>query len=138
MSEKEKPQGIPLDDKAIEEIRSIRGVETAFPDIRFPTQIEMNGRKEFSLVQALPVKFARSKLIKIKAGKTYSSEEEYSVIIHSSLLSGFGIKDIHDAIGRKINIKTFFFDLSSLDPKKIGSICQGNNPRHGLSKLCIQ
>jgi len=126
LSEKPKPQEIPLDDKAIQNIRSIRGVETAFPDIRFPAQIEMNGRKEFSLVQALPVKFARSKLIKIKAGKTYSSEEEYSVILHSSLLPRFGIKDIHEGLGRKINIKTFFFDLSSLDPKKIGSILSGS------------
>jgi len=126
VSDREDSQGIPLDDKAIENIRSIRGVETAFPDIRFPAQIELNGQKEFSLVQALPVKFARSKLIKINAGKTFSSEDEPSVIIHSSLLSDFGIKDIQEALGQKINIRTFFFDLSSLDPKKIGSILSGS------------
>ncbi|HZX10685.1 MAG TPA: FtsX-like permease family protein [Acidobacteriota bacterium] len=126
VSEPQNQRRISLDDKAIEEIRSLRGVETAFPDIRFPAQIELNGQQEFALVQALPVKFARSKLIKIQAGRTFSSEDEPSVIIHSSLLSEFEIKDIQEGLGQKINIKTFFFDLSSLDPTKIGSIISGS------------
>ncbi|MBD3413946.1 MAG: FtsX-like permease family protein [Candidatus Aminicenantes bacterium] len=126
VSEPQQPKGIPLDDKAIQSIRSLRGVETAFPDIRFPGQIELNGNQEFTLVQALPVKFARSKLIHIKVGKTFSSEDEASVIIHSSLLHRFGIKDIQEGLGKKIIIKTFFFDLSSLDPTKIGSILSGS------------
>jgi len=125
-SESQKPQRIPLDDKAIQNLRSIRGVETAYPDIRFPARIELNGQREFTLVQALPVKFARSKLIKIQAGKTFSSENESSVIIHSSLLSGFGINDIQEALGQKINIRTFFFDLSLLDPTKIGAVFSGS------------
>ncbi|MFO7979539.1 MAG: hypothetical protein R6V00_01745 [Candidatus Aminicenantes bacterium] len=93
------------DDKAIQSIRSIRGVETAYPDIRFPARIE---------------------LINIQAGRTFSSEDEPSVIIHSSLLPRFGIKDIHEGLGQKMNIRTFFFDLSSLEPTKIGSIISGS------------
>jgi putative ABC transport system permease protein len=116
-----------LDDEAIAAFQSIRGVESVFPDIRFPVEVKANEEQVFSLAQVLPAKFAQSTLMRLRAGKAYTSDEEDSLVISDSLLRRLGLKDLEAAIGQKVLISTLVLDLANFNPMNLASMMQGNN-----------
>ncbi len=60
-----------LDDAALAIIRSFPGVEAVFPDIRFPAQVRLGEEEEFTFVQAIPVEFATTELVQLRAGRPF-------------------------------------------------------------------
>jgi len=114
-----------LDEKAVLEIAKLKGVEEVFPDIRFPAIVRFNGEEELRLVQVLPSKIASSKLIKLRFGRSYSSDDEDSLIISNSLLRQLEIKDESSALGKRIEISSIAFDFSSLNPLEFPSFLKG-------------
>ena len=66
---------VPLDDAAIVEIGSLPGVETVFPDIRFPAQVRLDEEKEFTFVQALPAKFATTQLVQLRLHRPLEADD---------------------------------------------------------------
>jgi putative ABC transport system permease protein len=116
-----------LDDDAIAALQSIKGVESVFPDIRFPAEVRVNEEEVFSLIQVLPAEFAQSTLMILRAGKTYTSDEEDSLIISDSLLRRIGLKDLESAIGQKVCISTLVLDISNFNPMNLASMMQGEN-----------
>ncbi|MEE9502250.1 MAG: FtsX-like permease family protein [Candidatus Aminicenantaceae bacterium] len=117
----------PLDDEVIAALRSIKGVESVFPDIRFPAEVRVNEEQVFSLIQVLPAEFAQSTLMSLRAGKAYVSDEEDSLIISDSLLRRIGLKDLDTAIGQKVRISTLILDFSNFNPMNLASMIQGEN-----------
>ncbi len=90
-------------------------MESAFPDIRLPALIRLDGNEELRLVQVVPAAIAGSKSIRYAAGRAYGSDEDEAVIISASLLRELGVDDPQAAVGRKLSLSTVGLDFSSLD-----------------------
>lgn len=114
-----------LDDRALEAISKIRGVDSVYPDVSFPALVRLNGREEFRLVQVLPARIAGSKMIKLKAGQPYVSDDVDEIIVNDSLLRGLDVKDPASVLGTTIEITSVSFDLGRLNPVDLSSLFQG-------------
>ena len=57
---RERFQRSPVDAQFLEEAREIPGVETAFPELRFPAQIRFGKKEQFTLVQVLSASICKS------------------------------------------------------------------------------
>lgn len=125
-ADKEKKQQAILDDDFIQRVRKIEGVEFVFIEIRFPGQIRFKDKNEFALIQVLPAEVCKSKLIKLRSGRPYLSDEENSVIISNRLLQQMDIEDPDEAVGRQIEISTLVFDFTLLNTENIASMMQGD------------
>lgn len=102
--------GRALDDAAIAEISSLRGVESAFPDVRFPAAAGIGEAMEFRLVQVLPASAVASKFIHLSAGRPFRDDQEAGVIIGPSMLRLAGIATPADAIGKTLRIGSLALD----------------------------
>jgi putative ABC transport system permease protein len=101
-----------LDAQALERMREIDGVEAAFPEMRFPAQIRLGGKEQFTLVQVLPADVCRSGLITLRSGTCYASNEPNELVISDSLLRRLDVKDPETAPGMKIEVATLTLDFS--------------------------
>jgi len=114
-----------LDDAAVNEIGRWPGVESVFPEIRFPAIIRLGEREEFRLVQVVPAGISASKSVRIEAGKPFSSEDEDSAIIGHALLRSMDLTTAESALGRRLRISSLAFDPSLMNPADLGAILQG-------------
>ena len=99
-----------LDEEFLEEARNIEGVEAAFPELRFPAQIRLGDKEQFTLVQVLSAATCRP--IPLRAGRCYDPNEPNAVLISDSLVRRLGINEPSEAIGREIEIATLTLDFS--------------------------
>jgi len=114
-----------LDDDFLQEVRKIKGVETAFPEIRFPALIKFREKEQFSIVQVMSADVCQSELMKLRAGKTYVEDAENSLIISDSLLRRMDIKEFENVLGEQIEVSTLAIDSALLNPANMMSIMQG-------------
>jgi putative ABC transport system permease protein len=114
-----------LDDDVLAEIQRMRGVEVVFADVRFPAAVRYNESEEFVLIQVLSSELASSRLVKLRAGKSYVSDGENSLIISDSLLNRLKVKDFQSVLGREIIISTLSFNFSQINPMDLSSLFQG-------------
>ncbi len=114
-----------LDVNFLEKVREIKGVESAFPEIRFPAQIKFNDKEQFNLVSVIPADVCQTELMKLRAGKTYEDDDENSLIINDSLLHRMGVRDFEAVIGEQIEISTLVIDAALLNPTNMMSIMRG-------------
>jgi putative ABC transport system permease protein len=114
-----------LDDAVLETIRSYPGVETVFPDIRFPAQIRMGDRKEFTFVQAIPTRIRTAGLLQLRAGDSFDSDIQEAVILSDSLLRRLGVDDYEAAVGDTVTISTLVLDLSDFPLADLAGIMTG-------------
>ncbi|MBN2206198.1 MAG: ABC transporter permease [Candidatus Aminicenantes bacterium] len=114
-----------LDDRALEAIAALPGVETAYPDVSFPALVRLNGREEFRLVQVLPARIAGSKAVRIRTGRPYASDEAAEIIVDGFFLRGVGVKDPASILGARLELVSVSFDPSLLAPAGIVSFLQG-------------
>jgi putative ABC transport system permease protein len=101
-----------LDAQFLEEARKIEGVETAFPEMRFPAQISLGDKEQFTLVQVLSADICRSGAVPFRAGRCYEAHEPNELILTDSLLRRLGEKEPSNALGREIEVATLTLDLS--------------------------
>jgi len=99
-----------LDSGFLEEAKKIKGVEAAFPELRFPAQIRLGDREQFILVQVLSAAICRP--MPLRAGRCYEVNEPNGLIIGESLLRRLGVNEPSEAIGRPIEIATLTLDFS--------------------------
>lgn len=114
-----------LDDKAAEKIARLKGVEMVFPEIRIPALVKFNEKEELRLIQVIPARVAASKLVKYRAGKAYSPDDENSLIISASLLRQFDVRDSQSVLGKTIVISSIAFDFSVLNPAGLMAAFRG-------------
>jgi ABC-type lipoprotein release transport system permease subunit len=115
-----------LDDAAVAKIARLQGVESAFPDIRLPALIRLDGSEELRLAQVVPAAIAGSKSIGYAAGQAYGSDDDEAVILSAALLREFGVRDPRSAVGRKLSLSTVGFDFSSLNPADLMASLSGD------------
>jgi len=108
-----------LDDTFIQEVTSLKGVEYAFPEIRFPAMIRFKGKEEFSLIQVLPAYV--TDLMELRAGEAYASNDTNSLIISDSMLRRMRIKNYEEVIGQQIELSTLTLDFSIFNLVNIAS-----------------
>ncbi|MCL5282949.1 MAG: ABC transporter permease [Planctomycetes bacterium] len=104
--------GPQLNAQALERIRTIKGVEAVFPEMRFPAQIRLGSKEMFTLIQVLPAEACRSGLIKLRSGACYASDEPNELIISDTLLHRLNGPDPEAAPGTKIEVATLTLDFS--------------------------
>jgi putative ABC transport system permease protein len=114
-----------IDDTFIQKVTQLKGVESAFPEIRFPAMIKFKEKEEFTFIQVLPAYICQSSLAKLRAGKPYQSDDVNSLIISDSMLRRMRIKNPQDAIGQQIKISTLVLDLGFLNLANIASALIG-------------
>ncbi len=115
-----------LDDEFLREVRKMKGVETAFPEIRFPALIKFREKEQFSIVQVMSANVCQSELMKLRAGKAYVDDAENSLIINDSLLRRMDIKEFETVLGEEIEVFTLAIDSALLNPANMMSIMQGD------------
>jgi putative ABC transport system permease protein len=114
-----------LNDAAVADLGRLAGVESVFPEVRFPAMIRIGEAEEFRLVQVVPARIAGSRLLPLRAGRPYAADDEDSVLMGAGLLRALGLTDPDAAVGRTAEIVSLSFDLASFDPAKIGAILGG-------------
>jgi putative ABC transport system permease protein len=114
-----------LDDDFLQEVRKMKGVETAFPEIRFPALIKFREKEQFTIVQVMSADVCQSGLMKLRAGKAYVDDAENSLIISDSLLRRMDVKEIETVLGEEIEVSTLAIDSALLNPANMMSIMQG-------------
>jgi len=115
-----------LDVNFLQEVRKMKGVESAFPEIRFPALIKFREKEQFSIVQVMSADICQSELMKLRAGKAYVDDAENSLIITDSLLRRMDIKDVEAVLGEEIEVSTLAIDSALLNPANMMSIMQGD------------
>jgi len=101
-----------LDAQFLEEARKIEGVEAAFPEMRFPAQICLGDKEQFTLAQVLPADILRSGPVPLRAGRCYEPREPNELILTDSLLRRLGMNEPSTALGREIEVATLTLDFS--------------------------
>jgi len=101
-----------LDSEFLEEVEKIDGVETVFPELRFPAQIRLGDKEQLTLVQVLSADICRSGPMSLRAGRCYDANEPNGLIISDALLQRLNVSDLPGAVGRPIEIATLSLDLS--------------------------
>jgi putative ABC transport system permease protein len=119
--------GRALDDGAIAEIASFRGVESVFPDVRFPAVAGGEKGGEFRLVTVLPAKATASKFIRLSAGRPFRDDDESAVIIGPSILRLLDLKKPEEALGRMFRISSLAFDPALLLGGGFAGLLQGKS-----------
>jgi len=114
-----------LDVNFLQEVRKMKGVETAFPEIRFPALIKFREKEQFSIVQVMSADVCQSELMRLRTGKAYVDDAENSLIITDSLLRRMDIKDFETVLGEEIEVSTLAIDSGLLNPANMMSIMQG-------------
>jgi putative ABC transport system permease protein len=101
----------PLNAQTLRQIEQIKGVQTAFPEVRFPAQVRLGDREEFTMVQVLSSDVVRSGLIQLRAGQAYESNDVNELLISVSLLRRLGVRDPASAVGRDVEVSTLTLDF---------------------------
>ncbi len=107
-----KQDGPTLDARFLEDVTSIKGVVAAFPEMRFPAQIRLGDKEEFTLAQVLPATVSQSGLVQLCAGGAYGSDEPNELIVSDSFLRRLGERDPNAVVGREIEVSTLTLDFS--------------------------
>ena len=114
-----------LDDDFIAELAEMKGVEWAFPEIRFPALVRFGEKEEFTLIQALPAKICRAGYIKLRTGAFYASDEENSLIVSDIFLRRMNIRKPETVIGKEMELSTLTVDFCLSNIANIISFLRG-------------
>ncbi len=100
-----------LNAETLAQIREMAGVEAVFPELRFPAQIRLGNKEQFTLVQALSRDVCQSGLVKLRAGTCYADDTN-DLVISDSLLRRLDMKEPEKAPGMQIEVATLTLDFS--------------------------
>jgi putative ABC transport system permease protein len=117
--------GPALDDAAIRKFEALKGVETVFPEVRFPALVAVGEAEEFRLAQVIPARIAASKLITLAAGAPFARDDEDSVIVGRSLARSLGFADPAAAVGRTLRLSSIALDFAGFNPANLGEMLAG-------------
>jgi putative ABC transport system permease protein len=101
-----------LDAELAKEISQIGGVEAVFPEMRFPAQIKVGNREQFTLVQVLSADACKSGLMQLREGQPYKTDDPNELIISDTFLRRLGITRPKAALGTQVEVRTLSFDFS--------------------------
>jgi len=80
--------------------------------LRFPAQIRLGEKAQFTLVQVLSAAICRSGPIPLRAGRCYDPNEPNGLMIGERLLRRLGVNEPAEALGKEIEVVTLSLDFS--------------------------
>jgi len=102
-----------LDDRAVELLAVIPGVNLAYPFDDFPVEIAFADTQITSEAQALPLAAVHTKMFsQLLAGTVFSSDSAREVIIAGRLVSMLGVEEVDSIIGKQLIVSV---GLSTVD-----------------------
>jgi putative ABC transport system permease protein len=117
--------GRALDAAAVAEIAGLDGVESVFPDVRFPAAAGSGENMEFRLIQVLPARVTASKIMRLSAGRPFRDDEEEGVIVGASILKLIGAAKAEDALGRPLTISSLALDPAVFSEAGLAGLFSG-------------
>jgi putative ABC transport system permease protein len=105
------PNVPPLDARFLVEARTIPGVETVFPELRFPAQLRLGAKEQFTLVQVLSADICRSGQMPLRAGRCYDANDPKGMVISDSMVRRLALGEPADALGKEIDVITLTLDF---------------------------
>jgi putative ABC transport system permease protein len=105
------PNAPRLDARFLTEAREIPGVERVFPELRFPAQLRIGAKEQFTLVQVLSADICRSGRMSFRAGRCYDANDPNGMIISDPMLRRLRLGGPSDAIGKEVEVVTLSLDL---------------------------
>ena len=98
-------EGPPLDGDALETIRSIPGVELAFPEIRFPVKIRIGDAESSTTLRAVPKSMGRYRPFNaLPIGRFFDSDSERVAILSPGSLEKLNLR-VRELSPRKISVE---------------------------------
>ncbi len=125
----------PLTDETLAGIRGVEGVEIAFPEVRFPVRVQMDGEETRTLLRALPAAMGAFKPFSdVAYGEFYADDESPEVVVSWHTLERMNIlveeessgvaeqdttrkmRSVHpdSVVGRRIRVISTALDASKL------------------------
>jgi putative ABC transport system permease protein len=101
-----------LDKELVSEISKIPGVEAVFPEMRFPAQIRIGEREQFTLVQVFTAEACQSGLVRLREGQAFKTDDPNELVISDVFLRRLGITEPANAIGKQLEVRTLSLDFS--------------------------
>jgi putative ABC transport system permease protein len=105
----------PLDKNALEKIKTLNGVEIAFPEIRFPVKLRMGDSETQTTLRALPSAMKQYKpYSQIPYGSFFKTDNEESVIISQEVLRNLKIRLREETDKRRITLEDTLKGMETL------------------------
>ncbi|MEN6336014.1 MAG: ABC transporter permease, partial [Phycisphaerales bacterium] len=123
------PNAPPLDAQFLEKAREIPGVETVFPELRFPAQIRFGKKEQFTLVQVLSAAICKSGPVAFRAGHCYDANDPNGMVVSDSLVRRLNLGEPANALGKEVEVVTLSLDLS------LSNLLRMAFPKEGQSGL---
>ncbi|MBN2202535.1 ABC transporter permease [bacterium] len=115
-----RPDSIALDAAAVEKIRTMPGVTVAFPEVRFPVKVAIEGREATTNARAMPSVMGGFKPFdKLQAGSFFESDTARSVIISPRLLRNMKFVLIEPDRPRKLTVEDTLKGFRSARPEEL-------------------
>jgi len=109
-----------LDDSALAQIRQIRGVAMAYPEISFPVKIRFRGKETKTLLKGLPPDVAGYKpYSEMPHGQFFKDEAEKSVIVSPYLLRNLKIRLLEPGKPVRMSVEDTLRGMQSMKPDSI-------------------
>lgn len=105
---------IPLTDSLTAVIARIPGVLVVYPEVVFPTKVEVNGREVAANAEAIPQAFARFPAYTPTTGRFFTTTDENSVLLAPAMTRRLGYARPEDALGDTIVLVTASLHLQAL------------------------
>ncbi len=114
------PDSIALDAAALEKIRRMPGVTVAFPEVRFPVKVTIDGREAATNARAMPAVMGGFKPFdKLRAGSFFKSDTARSVIVSPRLLRDMKFVLIEPGRPRKLTVEDTLKGFRSARPEEL-------------------
>ncbi|MDM7925660.1 MAG: ABC transporter permease [bacterium] len=115
-----RPDSIALDAAAVEKIRSMPGVTVAFPEVRFPVKVSIDGREATTNARAMPAVMGGFKPFdKLQAGTFFGSDTARAVILSPRLLRDMKFVLIEPGRPRKLTVEDTLKGFRSVRPAEL-------------------
>jgi putative ABC transport system permease protein len=111
--EQERPE-VPITDSLVAVFRRLPGVLDAYPEVRFPAQIEAKEREVFVSAEAVPLTYARLDGYRPTVGAFFASDTASAVLMAPSMAERLGYEPAAAAVGDTVTLVTATLDLGAL------------------------
>jgi putative ABC transport system permease protein len=109
-----------LDDSALAQIKAMRGVAMAYPEISFPVKIRFRGKETRTSLKGLPPEVARYKpYSEMPHGRFFREEAEKSIIVSPYLLRNLKIRLQEPGIPVRMSVEDTMRGMKSMKPDSI-------------------
>lgn len=99
-----------LNEETVNKFKGIKGVSNVSTTFSVPSQISYNNKTTDSVTYGLNPEYIDIEGLKIKEGKSFSSNDAKEVIVSQSILKVFDVKDYKSVLGQDLEVNFIVLD----------------------------